>query len=163
MEVDKTMKKENAVKLQRRIAVEAIALLSLGGTAADTRLHEQAIPLIGAAWGLPADAALGQLDLILREKTAVRSMEAGEEAQHVLADKDIPQAATGLEILTLTRGLFETALHLDGQKDRQAMFDLAGELEEALNLDDWIVRAEGEEDAPPHPAESEAAEGEPEA
>lgn len=64
------MKTENALKLQARVAMEAVALLSLGGTAADTCPHEDAVPLIGKAWWLPADATLGQLDLILREKAA---------------------------------------------------------------------------------------------
>ena len=142
------MKKENAEKLQKRIAMEAVALLSLCGTTADTRMHEESIPLIGKAWGLPADATLGQIDLILREKAVVRSMEAGEKAEHVVKEEEILHNATGLEILTLTRGLFESALHLDRPEDRQTMFDLAGELEQTLNLDDWIVKAEGEEYTP---------------
>lgn len=108
------MNKDNAVKLQKRINMEAIALMSLGGTAADTRLHEQAILMIGTAWGLPADTTLEQLDLLLREKTAVTRMEAGEEAGHVLKEDEILHNATGLEILTLTRDLFETAVRLDG-------------------------------------------------
>lgn len=147
------MKKENAVKLQERIAMEAVALLSLGGTAADTSLHEQAIPLIGEAWCLPADATLGQADLVLREKEAARRLAAGEEAEHVLAGADILQTATGLEILALTRGLFETALHLGSQEDRTVLFDLAGELEQALSLDEWMIKAEGEEEAPAPAAE----------
>ena len=163
MEVDKTMNKENAAKLQNRITMEAIALLSLGGTAADTRLHEQAILMIGEAWDLPSDATLGQLDLILREKTAISRMDAGEEAEHLLKEEAILHNATGLEILALTRGLFETAVRLEGQKDRQTMFDLAGELEMALNLDEWIITAEGEEDALAPAAVSETAEGEQEA
>lgn len=142
------MKKENAAKLQERVAMEAVALLSLGGTAADTSLHEQAIPLIGEAWGLPANATLGQADLVLREKEAARRLDAGEEAEHVLAGSEVLQTATGLQILALTRGLFETALHLGSQKDRTVLFDLAGELEQALSLDEWIIKAEGEEEAP---------------
>lgn len=153
------MRKENAERMQERIAMEAVALLSLGGSAADTRLHENTIPLIGKAWDIPADAALGQLDLILREKTAVRSLEADGEARHVLQDEEILHNATGLEILALTRGLFETAVRLDSRQERQTLFDLAGELEQALNLDEWIVKAEGEEDALPQPAGSVAADG----
>ena len=155
------MKTEDALKLQARVAMEAVALLSLGGTVADTRLHEDAVTLTGKAWGLPADATLGQLDLILREKVAVRAMEEGEEARHVLKEEEILHNATGLEILALTRGLFETAVRLDSRQDRQTLFDLAGELELALNLDEWIIKAEGEEDAPPQTAGSAEAEGGP--
>ena len=46
------MTRENAKKLQSTMAKEAVTLLMLGGAEADTAEHEEAIRLIGEAWGL---------------------------------------------------------------------------------------------------------------
>ena len=46
------MTRENAKKLQSMMAKEAVTLLMLGGAEADTAEHEEAIRLIGEAWGL---------------------------------------------------------------------------------------------------------------
>lgn len=140
------MKQNDALKLQERIAKEAAALLSLGGTAADTHLHERAIPLIGAAWGLPEETAAAQLALIREERNAVRRLESGEEAKHVLPEEEMLYNASGMETLELVWELFETALCLPAYEQRKAMFDTADELAAALGLYDWIEKAEGEED-----------------
>ena len=54
------MTRENAKKLQSMMAKEAVTLLMLGGAEADTAEHEEAIRLIGEAWGLAEEETAGK-------------------------------------------------------------------------------------------------------
>ena len=56
------MTRENAKKLQSMMAKEAVTLLMLGGAEADTAEHEEAIRLIGEAWGLAEEETARQIE-----------------------------------------------------------------------------------------------------
>ena len=58
------MTRENAKKLQSMMAKEAVTLLMLGGAEADTAEHEEAIRLIGEAWGLAEEETARQIERI---------------------------------------------------------------------------------------------------
>lgn len=139
------MKIEEAKKVQERIAKEAIALMviqSEGSEKADSRVehYKEAVTLVGRAWGLPKKDTEKSLDLIRREQEAL----AGEDAAHILPETELPMNATGAETLDNVWALFETAIRLDTRREREALFDLAGELAECQNLTDWLKETPGE-------------------
>lgn len=139
------MKIEEAKKVQERIAKEAIALMiiqSEGSEKADSRVehYKEAVTLVGRAWGLPEKDTEKSLDLIRREQEAL----AGEDAAHILPETELPMNATGAETLENVWALFETAIQLDTRKEREALFNLAGELAECQNLADWLKETPGE-------------------
>ena len=82
------MNTELARDLQYRITKEALAMLVIHGSAAETKDYERAIILIGSAWGLDPQNAVSHLELITREKEAARGTggdpprPAGERATH---------------------------------------------------------------------------------
>ena len=70
------MNTELARDLQYRITKEALAMLVIHGSAAETKDYERAIILIGSAWGLDPQNAVSHLELITREKEVLlRKME----------------------------------------------------------------------------------------
>lgn len=73
------MTRENAKKLQSTMAKEAVTLLMLGGAEADTAEHEEAIRLIGEAWGAcrGRDGPANRTD---RARAAVRPNGSGKYA-----------------------------------------------------------------------------------
>ena len=81
------MNAERAMELQQRIAREALAMLAIHGSAADSADYARAVILIGAAWGLDPKSAAEQLELIAREReTALDTESPGE------ADTSCPRA-----------------------------------------------------------------------
>ena len=52
--------------------------------------------------------------------------------------------ATGMETLDNVWDLFESAVQMDSQEQRTAMFKLANELAECQNLLDWIEKTPAE-------------------
>ena len=62
------MNTELARDLQYRITKEALAMLVIHGSAAETDDYERAIILIGSAWGLDPQNAVSHLELITRER-----------------------------------------------------------------------------------------------
>ena len=66
------MTRENAKKLQSTMAKEAVTLLMLGGAEADTAEHEEAIRLIGEAWGLAEEETARQIERIGHGRQSVR-------------------------------------------------------------------------------------------
>lgn len=66
------MTRENAKKLQSMMAKEAVTLLMLGGAEADTAEHEEAIRLIGEAWGLAEEETARQIERIGHGRQSVR-------------------------------------------------------------------------------------------
>ena len=67
-----------------------------------------------------------------------------EETAHILPETELPMNATGAETLENVWALFETAIQLDTRREREALFDLAGELAECQNLTDWLKETPGE-------------------
>lgn len=137
------MDNSRARALQEKIAREAIAMISIGGTA---ELHERAVRLIGDAWLLPADDTIALEEKIQSEKEVIRRMAAGEPAQHVITDEDLLANWSGREIEVTIEELFETTTHLDDYNDRAMMFQLTMELIETQNYLDWIEKVPGEDE-----------------
>ena len=122
------MTKENAKELQVDLAKDALALLMLHEEL-DVRSHRECIELIGEAWDIPA------------EEQAV--LQTGEG--HVLPEEELPMNASGTETLERIWGLFETSLRLRSEKKRTALYEMARWLEESQNLEDWIMKTQGEQ------------------
>ena len=99
------MNTELARDLQYRITKEALAMLVIHGSAAETKDYERAIILIGSAWGLDPQNAVSHLELITREKEAARGTAEPEETRHVLPESELPMNASGMETLDNVCGL----------------------------------------------------------
>ena len=136
------MNTELARDLQYRITKEALAMLVIHGSAAETKDYERAIILIGSAWGLDPQNAVSHLELITREKEAARGTAEPEETRHVLPE------SSGMETLDNVCGLFETAIQLESRDHREALFRLASKLMETQNLLDWIEKTPEEQELP---------------
>ena len=99
------MTRENAKKLQSMMAKEAVTLLMLGGAEADTAEHEEAIRLIGEAWGLAEEETARQIERIGHGRQSVRM-----GAENMPPDEgDVPLVLTGREVIELERELFENS------------------------------------------------------
>lgn len=142
------MNTELARDLQYRITKEALAMLVIHGSAAETKDYERAIILIGSAWGLDPQNAVSHLELITREKEAARGTAEPEETRHVLPESELPMNASGMETLDNVCGLFETAIQLESRDHREALFRLASKLMETQNLLDWIEKTPEEQELP---------------
>ncbi len=129
---------ENAKDLQSRIAKEAVALMVFHGECVHLQPFKECIKLIGEAWDVPVGETATSLELINQEWDAVRAVSDPEDAQHVLPEKELPMNATGTETLANIWGLFESSLHLNNQDQRTTLFNMAQQLEETQNLQEWI-------------------------
>ena len=142
------MNTELARDLQYRITKEALAMLVIHGSAAETDDYERAIILTGAAWGLDPKSAAERLELRVRERAVVQNATDLEAVQHVLPESSLPINASGMETLDTIWDLFETAVQLDDREQREALFRLASELAETQNLLDWILKTPEEQELP---------------
>ena len=133
------MTKENAKELQMDLAKDALALLMLHEEL-DVRLHRECIELIGEAWDIPAEEQREPLALLEEEQVSLRTGEG-----HVLLEEELPMNASGTETLERIWGLFETSLRLRSEKKRTALYEMARWLEESQNLEDWIMKTQGEQ------------------
>ena len=133
------MTKENAKELQVALAKDALALLMLHEEL-DVRLHRECIELIGEAWDIPAEEQREPLALLEEEQVSLRTGEG-----HVLLEEELPMNASGTETLERIWGLFETSLRLRSEKKRTALYEMARWLEESQNLEDWIMKTQGEQ------------------
>lgn len=130
------MTKENAKELQVDLAKDALVLLTLHGEL-DVRSHRECIELIGEAWDIPAEEQREPLALLEEEQVSLRTGEG-----HVLLEEELPMNASGTE--TLER-IWETSLRLRSEKKRTALYEMARWLEESQNLEDWIMKTQGEQ------------------
>ena len=130
------MSSKRGRELQERLGKEAVALLSLFGTPAETESFERAITLTGKVWKIPENETRKWLDAIAKERGYA---ECGSE-EHVYPQEELPINATGLETLNAVWDLFETAVHLDDERERIALLEMAQELSEQQNLLDWIEK-----------------------
>lgn len=133
---------------EQRTIIQALAMLVIHGSAAETKDYERAIILIGSAWGLDPQNAVSHLELITREKEAARGTAEPEETRHVLPESELPMNASGMETLDNVCGLFETAIQLESRDHREALFRLASKLMETQNLLDWIEKTPEEQELP---------------
>ena len=131
------MTKENAKELQRSIAKEALALLTLYREA-DVHPHRTCIALIEKAWGLTKEDTADSMELLDREQAAIQAPREDGAVSHVLPESELPINASGMTTLHNIWGLFETAVHLSAEADRAALYSVARWLAEAQNLEDWI-------------------------
>ena len=133
------MTTERAQEFQMRITEEALALMIIHGESVsdapseeDISLahYEEAVTLIGKAWGLPAEATAENLGLIQREKDVLRRIAAGENVNHILPEEELPMNASGMETLDnvwdLFRGIDFTDLNGDGNSDVTMKFNDGG-------------------------------------
>ena len=121
------------------LAKDALALLMLHEEL-DVRLHRECIDLIGEAWDIPAEEQREPLALLEEEQVSLRTGEG-----HVLLEEELPMNASGTETLERIWGLFETSLRLRSEKKRTALYEMARWLEESQNLEDWIMKTQGEQ------------------
>ena len=129
---------ENAKDLQLRIAKEAVALMVFHGECVHLQPFKDCISLIGDAWDVPVGDTVASLELINHEWNAVRVVEDPEDAQHVLPENELPMNATGDETLSNIWGLFESAMQLESKEKRMVLYNMARQLEEIQNLQDWF-------------------------
>ncbi len=142
------MTSERAKDFQTQITKEALALMVIHGKSISVDQYEQAVTLIGQAWALPSETTEENLGLLRQEREVLRRIAAGETAGHVLPEAELPMNASGMETLDNVWDLFETAVRLDSQEQRTAMFTLANELAESQNLLDWIEKTPEEKKLP---------------
>ena len=121
------------------LAKDALALLMLHEEL-DVRLHRECIELIGEAWDIPAEEQREPLALLEEEQVSLRTGEG-----HVLLEEELPMNASGTETLERIWGLFETSLRLRSEKKRTALYEMARWLEESQNLEDGIMKTQGEQ------------------
>ena len=129
---------ENAKDLQLRLAKEAVALMVFHGECVHLQPFKESIVLIGEAWDVPVGDTNTSLELINQEWNAVRVVEDPEDAQHVLPEKELPMNAIGADTLNNIWGLFESAMHLERKEERMVLYNMARQLEEIQNLQDWL-------------------------
>ena len=133
------MTKENAKELQVDLAKDALALLMLHEEL-DVRSHRECIELIGEAWDIPAEEQRKPLALLEEEQAVLQTGEG-----HVLLEEELPMNASGTETLERIWGLFETSLRLRSGEKRTALYEMARWLEESQNLEDWIMKTQGDQ------------------
>ena len=133
------MTKENAKELQVDLAKDALVLLTLHGEL-DVRSHRECIERIGEAWDIPAEEQREPLALLEEEQVSLRTGKG-----HVLPEEELPMNASGTETLERIWSLIETSLRLRSEKKRTALYKMARWLEESQNLEDWIMKTQGEQ------------------
>lgn len=134
------MTQQEIAKLQDQIARECVGILSMTGMADSAEQSENALRLIGKAWGCAPETTQQNLDLIQREKDVIRLWETQDEVTHALTEEEMLHAATGAEIVEMLWGCFETAVRLSDAKERTAMLEMARYLETCFNLEDQVTR-----------------------
>ena len=133
------MTKKNAKELQRSIAKEALALLTLYKEA-DVHPHRTCITLIGKAWGLTKEDTADAMELLDREQAAIQAPHEDGMVSHVLPEAELPINASGTTTLDTIWGLLETAVHLSNEEERSTLYCMARWLAETQNLEDWIEK-----------------------
>ena len=123
-------------KLLRQMTVETVNLLALGGP---DRIQEAVLPetgvrIIAKAWGMPREDLDGSLELIAREK----ELAAAGSSEAALPDDELAEPYDGGMTTELLWGLFETAIRLDDADERRTIHQLALQMADALDFDDWI-------------------------
>ncbi len=120
--------------LPGKITDEALSILALGGARGirDIAPLEAALPLITKAWSLPEELLKEKTNLLEQGKAQAVSGEA------VMPERDFLVSYDGVMIVELLWDLFETAVKLDSQEERKAIYDTAVLSAKALDLPEWL-------------------------
>ena len=106
--------------------------------------YEQAIKLVGKAWGSDQSEVDKWLNLIQQERTAAAAAANGMPANHIMPERDLLLNWTGTECIDVMEALFETAVQLNEKDDRCTLFNMAMTLMECQNLMDWVEKTPDE-------------------
>lgn len=134
------MKHEQVEFLQDKLVQEAAAMIALAGSETKVEEYEQAIKLVGKAWGSDQSEVDKWLNLIQQERTAAAAAANGMPANHIMPERDLLLNWTGTECIDVMEALFETAVQLNEKDDRCTLFNMAMTLMECQNLMDWVER-----------------------
>ena len=130
------MKHEQVEFLQDKLVQEAAAMI--------VEEYEQAIKLVGKAWGSDQSEVDKWLNLIQQERTAAAAAANGMPANHIMPERDLLLNWTGTECIDVMEALFETAVQLNEKDDRCTLFNMAMTLMECQNLMDWVEKTPDE-------------------
>ncbi len=138
------MEQERAQELQRNIAGEALALLTLGGSENGVSKYEQAIQLIGTACNIPADATNKFLSLIAQGKKDPADIRFDEVAPEgaIKAQENPMINWSASDTFWVIMDLFQVSTCITTCEERVAMFSLAQELIQTQDLTEWLEQAE---------------------
>ena len=120
-----------------RDAINLLAMCSID-SAAEVKLLEAGIRLLGKAWDLPEEDVQAQLDGIAEERENIMFQISEDE----LPEDELLNSYDGAKIMELLWGLFNTAVRLDDKDDRNAILKLAKYMADYLDLDGWIMEKE---------------------
>lgn len=120
-----------------RDAINLLAMCSID-SAAEVKPLEIGIRLLGKAWNLPEEDVQAQLDGIAEERESVMFQIPGDE----LPEDELLNSYDGAKIMELLWGLFNTAVRLDEQDDRDAILKLAKYMADYFDFDGWIMEKE---------------------
>ena len=112
------MKHEQVEFLQDKLVQEAAAMIALAGSETKVEEYEQAIKLVGKAWGSDQSEVDKWLNLIQQERTAAAAAANGMPANHIMPERDLLLNWTGTECIDVMEALFETAVQLNEKDDR---------------------------------------------
>lgn len=134
------MTQQEIAKLQDQIARECVGILSMTGVPDSAEQSENALRLIGKAWGCAPETTQQNLDPIQREKEILHQWETQDEVTHALTEEEMLHVATGEEIVEMLWGCFETAVRLADAEERTTMLEMARYLADCFNLEDQVTR-----------------------
>lgn len=138
------MKHEQVEFLQDKLVQKAAAMIALAGSETKVEEYEQAIKLVGKAWGSDQSEVDKWLNLIQQERTAAAAAANGMPANHIMPERDLLLNWTGTECIDVMEALFETAVQLNEKDDRCTLFNMAMTLMECQNLMDWVEKTPDE-------------------
>ena len=118
-------------------AINLLAMCSID-SAAEVKPLEAGIRLLGKAWDLPEEDVQAQLDGIAEERENLMFQIPEDE----LPEDELLNSYDGAKIMELLWGLFNTAVRLDEQDDRNAILKLAKYMADYLDFDGWIMEKE---------------------
>ena len=124
------------------IAKEALALMVLFGSDAQTQAYEEAVMHIGKVWNTSQEHTEKCTKLLQAEKEAIESPEKKED---VLPESELPINISGWETMERIWDMIETAIQLNSKTEREKLQALAVELAEIHSLEDWFGKLIGKE------------------
>ena len=123
--------------LLEKVTLEALSALALGTPdhIDDIAPLEAVLPLIAKAWGLPEETLAGKTKRLDHGKKLAAENKGGVPGEPLLECYD------GVMIADLLWALFKTAVRLEKEQERQAIYDAAVLLDEGLNLQSFLLKS----------------------